>query len=87
MGKELAMVERNEKGREVRRYFINCERQAKAAANIPQTLPEALRLAADLAEKASELENRLVAAAPKLISLIAWRRSVRGFPFQTMPKP
>lgn len=66
MGKELAMVERNEKGREVRRYFINCERQAKAAANIPQTLPEALRLAADLAEKASELENRLVAAAPKI---------------------
>lgn len=66
MGKELAMVERNEKGREVRRYFINCERQAKAAANIPQTLPEALRLAADLAEKASELENRLVAAAPKV---------------------
>ncbi|WP_370553751.1 phage antirepressor KilAC domain-containing protein [Edwardsiella tarda] len=66
MGKELAMVERNEKGREVRRYFINCERQAKATANIPQTLPEALRFAADLAEKASELENQLVAVAPKV---------------------
>lgn len=34
--------------------------------SIPQTLPEALRLAADLAEKKAELENQLAIAAPKV---------------------
>ncbi|MFW0159756.1 phage antirepressor KilAC domain-containing protein [Escherichia coli] len=36
------------------------------APSIPQTLPEALRLAAELAEQKMQLEQHLVAAAPKV---------------------
>lgn len=42
MAKELAMVEKNDKGREARRYFIECERRAKATL-VTSHLPAAPR--------------------------------------------
>jgi anti-repressor protein len=38
MAKELGMVEKNEQGRLIRRYFIDCERAAIQAASAPSRI-------------------------------------------------
>lgn len=71
MAKELCMVERNELGRKWRAHFIKCEKdlmeiKQQQTIAIPQTLPEALRLAADLAEKNQKLLEEQKVNAPKV---------------------
>jgi anti-repressor protein len=40
MAKELAMVERNEKGKQARRYFIDCEKQLNEQKQLPAAQPD-----------------------------------------------
>lgn len=67
--KEISMMSNSVKGKEARLYFIECEKIAKQKSQpiaIPQTLPEALRLAADLAEKNQKLLEEQKVNAPKV---------------------
>lgn len=66
MAKELSMVERTVKGKQARQYFIDCEKRAQTVPQIPQTLSEALRLAADLADEKATLLAEQQRNAPKV---------------------
>ncbi|MGP5483902.1 phage antirepressor KilAC domain-containing protein [Brachybacterium alimentarium] len=65
--KEIAMIQRTERGQQVRRYFIAAEKQLRGVQQIPRTYAEALRAAADAEEARIAAERQIEADAPKVL--------------------
>lgn len=68
MAKELAMVENNDKGKQARRYFIECERIAKAGPTLPDLSDPVVlvQLLTEHASKRIEAERRADVAERKV---------------------
>ena len=59
MAKEISMLARNEKGKQARKYFIECEKQLQNQFKVPATFKEALMLAVEQQDHIEKLELKI----------------------------
>jgi anti-repressor protein len=57
--KHISMMERNEKGKQIRQYFIDVEEKARNALKIPTTMQEVLELALEQEKEKKRLLSEL----------------------------
>jgi phage anti-repressor protein len=69
MAKELAMIENNDKGRQVRRYFIACEKNAGRPVPVIPPSGDALQVAIAEAVKVALASQQLPAPNPKTMRI------------------
>lgn len=82
MAKEISMIQRNEKGRQARKYFIECEKQLKQPKSVEDIMiyqlqeMKRIRLAAENAERMAAKANDDIQGIRDVVALnnADWRR-------------
>ena len=65
VAKELCMVENNERGKQARKYFIECEKKLRSKPELPQNYLESLKALVATLEEKEKLERENAAMKPK----------------------
>lgn len=82
MAKELAMVERNEKGKQARQYFIDCERKLRIVVSQTPQLSEEEKLA-----EAYLIAQRVMAKKDEQIEVMKQEKKVmKPFAIESMKR-
>ena len=86
MAKELCMVSNTEKGKEVRRYFIQIEKEANKPMTIEQLLQENVKVIGQLQNKVITLQNKVIQDKPKVAFANAITGTTSNIDFETFAK-
>lgn len=68
LAKHISMLEKNEKGNQIRKYFISCEKQSiqQQSHSLPQTYLEALESLVESEKRNQALQERIEQDRPKV---------------------
>ena len=86
MAKELCMVSNTEKGKEVRKYFIQIEKEANKPMTIEQLLQENVKVIGQLQNKVITLQNKVIQDKPKVAFANAITGTTSNIDFETFAK-